>query len=331
MSDQRKVAAWISFVIGVLVLGIKFWAYWMTRSQAIFSDALESIVNVVAAAIGIAVIRLASKPADKDHPYGHGKIEFFSAAFEGGLITFAAIVICVEIAKSATSGSEIRELDSGLIISAVAGLINLVLGLYLKNVGTKQSSIALKASGQHLISDFLTTVAVVVGIFLIKFTGLLWIDSVVAGVIAIQLGFTGLRLVSTSVGGLMDAEDKSLIGQIGALFDKHLISGIIRIHHTRVIRSGRYYHVDAHVVVPEFWNVMTAHDETQRFSQQIFNSNSFEGEFHFHIDPCQRAYCRACDLENCPVRAIPFEKRIPFSLEELVDPKEPQEFINSKR
>ena len=334
---QRILASWISLVAGVVLLGIKFIAYDRTKSQAILSDALESIANVVAALIAVIVVRIADEPADRNHPYGHGKAEHFSAAFEGGLITTAAIVIILQVLQSVAHGSELRDLDFGLVLSFGAGIANLLLGIFLIRVGKRSSSPALSASGHHVISDFWTTFAICFGLVLVKWLGWNWADPVLAVLVALQLGRTGIRLMLKSADVLMDAEDQGVIAKLAELFVMHLKPGIIRIHHVRVIQSGRHYHVDAHVVVPEFWDVNTAHDETNRFAKAVFADQQENGDIAFHIDPCRKAYCRACDYPRCPVRRLPFEARIPITMEELVSPEEPSEFAedpesqNSKR
>lgn len=325
---QRIRLGLLTLVIGFLLLIAKFIAFDWTQSRAILSDALESVVNISGALISLLTVYIASKPADKDHPYGHGKAEYFSVAFEGGLICFAAVLILVDAVKAYYRGNEVHELNSGMIIVCGAGLINGALGFYLKMRGKKLKSLALSGSGDHLISDFVTSLGLVVGLFLIKVTGFMWIDVAMAASIGILFAFTGFNLVKKSLSGLMDGEDLAMIKQLGKLFQKHAFPGIIRIHHTRVVRSGRYHHVDAHLVVPEFWSVEKAHDETVRFEKSVIKEYEFDGEMHLHLDPCRRAYCEVCDLGECPVRQEKFEKRLAFTLEELTDPQEPQRFRN---
>ena len=124
----------------------------------------------------------------------------------------------------------------------------------------------------------------------------------------------------------MDEQDREAIRQVGELFDTNTFPGIIRIHHTRIIRSGAFHNIDAHVVLPEYWTVEEAHEKTDRFAYQVMRNHSVKGKIHFHLDPCRQAYCKVCDLENCPVRREPFAKRLPFSIDELTSPTEPEEF-----
>lgn len=327
----RLKVARLSLVIGVLLLGFKFWAYEITDSQAILSDALESIVNVLGAIIALITISIASKPADKDHPYGHGKAEYFSIAFEGGFITFAAALIFYEAIRSLIERNEIQNIETGIYVTVVAGTVNGLFGLYLKSAGKKLKSMALSGSGDHLIADAVTSAGLILGLVTVIFTKAYWIDSVLALILGFFLAKTGMGLVKKSMSGLMDAEDLGVIKKIGKVFAQKIFPGIIRIHYTRVIRAGRYHHIDAHVVVPEFWDVTKAHKETDRFEKLVFEEYPNDGELHFHLDPCRRAYCEVCDLPECPIRQKPFVKRLSFTLEELTDPQEPVEFRSKRK
>jgi len=329
MANQR-LAGFATLIIGIFVLAIKFWAYKVTGSQAVFSDAAESIVNVITAVTLLVTIVYASKPADDDHPYGHGKAEYFSAAFEGGLIVFAAIAIVLETLRSFIENKPLTDIDRGQVIIIFASIANLALGFYLIQVGRNRKNLALEASGRHLFSDFWTSVAVLVALALVKWTGLNWIDQIVALAAAAYLLFNGIHIVMRSTHHLMDAGDDTILSEVLGIFKKNLERGIIRIHHTRVMRSGAYHHIDSHVVVPEFWDVKTCHEQTDNFSRRFFAEYSNPGEIHFHVDPCRRAYCRVCELSDCPVRRVGFEGIIPLTLHELKSPLEPEEYLQQR-
>jgi len=322
-SGVRVRAGLISLVVSVVLLAAKFEAYRLTGSTAILSDALESIVNVVAAIFALGGILFAGRPADRNHPYGHGKIEFFSAAFEGGLIAFAAVVILYEVVLSLVVRLQVRELDTGLLIISGAGLANLALGLFLVRTGRKHQSLTLVADGQHVLSDFWTTVGIVVGLLLVRVTGIWWLDPLVAAVVAANLMWTGFRLVRHAAGGLLDEEDTLLLNRLLGVLGGHVGQGIIRVHHLRAIRAGRFHHVDAHLVVPEFWSVDRAHEVAEDLAERVIRTLGVDGELIFHTDPCHRAYCPMCDLADCPVRREPFRGRPPLTLEEAVQPDMP--------
>lgn len=328
-SGVRVRAGLISLVVSVVLLAAKYQAYRLTGSTAILSDALESIVNVVAAIFALGGILFAGRPADRNHPYGHGKIEFFSAAFEGGLIAFAAVVILYEVVLGLVVRLQVRELDTGLLIISGAGLANLGLGWFLIRTGRKHQSLTLVADGQHVLSDFWTTVGIVVGLLLVRVTGIWWLDPLVAAVVAVNLMWTGFRLVRHAAGGLLDEEDTLLLNRLLGVLGGHVGQGIIRVHHLRAIRSGRFHHVDAHLVVPEFWSVDRAHEVAEDLAERVIRTLGVDGELMFHTDPCHRAYCPMCDLADCPVRREPFRARPPLMLDEAVQPDMPHPSIPS--
>jgi cation diffusion facilitator family transporter len=317
LQDAIRVrAAAISLVVGVALLALKYVAYLHTGSVAILSDALESIANVAAAAFAIGGLLFAGRPADRGHPYGHGKIEYFSAAFEGGLISFAAAMVVWYAAYDLYAGAEVADIDLGLAITTGAGLANAGLGWFLISTGRRTNSITLIADGQHVLSDFKTSVGVVVGLLLVRLTGHAWLDPVAALVVGLNLGWTGIGLVRHAAGGLLDAEDPDLLRRVVAACDRERPPGIIRIHRLRAIRSGRRTHADVHVIVPEYWTVERAHEVVDTFERRVLVSPDIEGEIAMHTDPCRRALCASCDVPDCPVRREPFSGRRPFSVEE---------------
>ncbi|HKE01906.1 MAG TPA: cation diffusion facilitator family transporter, partial [Planctomycetota bacterium] len=190
--DQRARmrAGVVSLAVGVVLLGAKFVAYAITGSTAVLSDALESIVNVVAATFLIASLRFAGIPADHNHPYGHGKIEFFAAVFEGGLIAFAAVAIVWAAVRRLVLPEPIHEIDEGLALTAGAALVNAVLGVFLLREARRLESTALAADGKHVLSDVWTSAGVVAGLALVRLTGLDWLDPLVALAVGAQLAFT---------------------------------------------------------------------------------------------------------------------------------------------
>jgi cation diffusion facilitator family transporter len=320
----RLRAGLISLVVAVLMLAAKYQAYRMTQSTAVLSDALESIVNVVAAVFALGGLLFAGRPADRNHPYGHGKIEFFSAAFEGGLIAFASVVIVFEVARILLAGAELRQISAGIVIVFATGLVNLVLGWYLVRIGRRYQSLTLVADGKHVIADFWTSAGVVVGLLLVQLTGLAWLDPLVALLVALSLMWTGFKLVRHAAGGLLDEEDPVLLSRVLNALQSYVGHGVIRVHHLRAIRSGRFHHVEAHLVVPEFWSVERAHDVSEDVAARVIRDLGVEGEMVFHTDPCHRIYCAVCDLEDCPIRREPFLKVTPLTLEEAVQPDMPQ-------
>lgn len=313
----RNQAAWVSTIASVLIFGLKIGAYKITGSTAVLSDALESIVNVIASIVALFVVRYASQPADSEHPYGHGKAESFSSAFEGGLIFFAAIMIIGESAKALIYQEPTQKMEIGLVVVGAAALLNLVLGLYLKRTGKTHHSAALQASGAHVMSDVLTTAGVMVGLLLVMLTGLQWLDPVIAIGVGLQLAFSGFKIVRGSLGVLLDEQDEGILNDLSSSLEKNRSPGIIDIHHLRIIRSGSFHHVDAHLVVPEYWDISHVHEVTHEFERRVVQDYNFDGELAFHLDPCKKSYCAGCDVRECPIRVLPFQKTVLFTVKSL--------------
>ena len=175
--------------------------------------------------------------------------------------------------------------------------------------------LTLVADGKHVLSDFWTSVGIVVGLLLVRATGIWWLDPLTAAVVALNLMWTGFRLVRHAAGGLLDEEDRGLLSRLLTALDTRLGQGVIRVHHLRAIRAGRFHHVEAHLVVPEFWSVDRAHELSENLAARVINELGVEGELVFHTDPCHRIYCAMCDLDDCTIRREPFRDRPPLSLE----------------
>lgn len=305
--DHARRAATISLVASLFLLALKATGAGISGSSAVLSDALESIVNIVTAIVALAVVRFASQPADREHPYGHGKAELISATFEGGLICFAAIAIALESLRAFYEGPHLQELGKGLWFISVAAALNFILSVYLKTVGHKTNSETLLASAEHVMADVKTTVGVVLGLVVVKVTGFAILDPIIAMLVAGHLAWTGFIIVRKSFGGLLDELDESTLNRLSQSIRSHRQEGIIDIHQLKVIRSGSFHHIDAHLVVPEFWDISHAHQVAHDFEAKIIKDYPYDGEIAFHLDPCNRRYCQICDFENCQIRKSPFE------------------------
>ena len=306
----KQHATYLNSFISILLLVVKYIAYKLTSSEAIYSDALESIVNVVMTFVSLIAIRYAMAPPDDDHPYGHGKVELFSSSLESVLLIFAGSVVCLESAQGLYHGHSIEELNIGLLLTTFAGVVNLVLGLYLENLGKKLDSIALVSNGKHLVLDFYTSLVILIGLLVVKFTSISRIDSLLALLMGIHLIFAGKKLLQESLSGLLDVKDEQLIDGICSAYNEIVISGIINLHLLKVIKSGDFIHIDGHVVIPEFWTVDSAHDEVEKFSNALASKLKKGAEINLHIDPCLKKYCKVCDYDNCPIRVEEFCQRV---------------------
>lgn len=316
--NSPQKAARISVIVSLFVLALKFIAYFQTSSAAIFSDAIETITNVVTAIVALIILKYALEPADEGHPYGHGKLEYFSASFEGGIILFAALAIIFESIRSLIVGNHVENLLTGLIYIIAASVINLFAGLYLKSVGTKQNSEALKASGSHLMADVKTTAGVVIGLVLYKITGLTWVDPLIGILVGFWLVFESVQIIKKNIGGLLDQADFSSVEQLAEKIEKYLVPEIIDIHNLRILRSGSFHHIDAHLVVPQFLEIHVVHELIHEFEKQVVTEYKFDGEFAFHTDPCYQKYCATCEIKECPLRKSAFSGRRKMNQSHLI-------------
>jgi cation diffusion facilitator family transporter len=295
----ESAAARLSFVAGVVLLIVKFIAYRVTRSEAIFSDALESVVNVLASAGAMYAIFLAHRPADRDHPYGHGKIEFVSAGFEGGMILLAALVIAARAMDSLTSHHAPAELDLGAALIALAMLINGALGWFLLWRGRQNRSITLEADGVHLLSDAVTSAVVLTTLVLVRYTGWMWADPIGALAVAVYISFMALRLMRRSAAGLMDEQDKTDDQLLRQILDAHIGDHakeprICSYHKLRHRHSGRYHWVDFHIMVPGGWDITEGHRVASTIEYEIELALG-EGNATAHVEPCGQPDCPSCD------------------------------------
>jgi cation diffusion facilitator family transporter len=316
----RLNAILLSLMGGVLILGIKFYAAIISNSSALRSDALEGTVNVLAAAFGLGSIIFAEKPADQDHPYGHGKIEYFAQAFEGGLIALAGFLILIDTLLRIVHHETTRNLGMGLKLSVVSGILNGVMGLWIYRIGKKHRSQILVADGIHLLSDLVTTVVLTVGLLAFYFTGWSWIDSALAIGVAFFLFKTGFNLVSASSKALLDAENPEILKDIVDHLNKLPRGRMITAHDLKAQQFGRDTHVDLHLVMPEYLSIKEAHDESDLIAGTLQKRLGYGSEVHTHIDPCDRDFCEECPQADCWIRVRPFVKQDPFTVTSVTQP-----------
>jgi cation diffusion facilitator family transporter len=295
----RLVAILVSLLAGAALMAGKFFAYWLTGSAAILSDALESIINVVASVFALMSISLAAKSPDPSHPYGHGKIEYFSAGFEGALIVLAALGIFYQAWSRLFFPKELPNLNVGLLLLLGISLVNLVLGAGLVQVGRRTRSLALIADGKHILTDVYTSVGVLAGLTLALFTGWYWLDGVVAVLVGLNILYIGSRLMHESSAGLMDASDPDLLEEIVGILRDHRKDIWIDVHRLRARRAGRGVFIDFHLILPRDLSLEAAHREVKEL-ERIFNAH-YQGtaDILIHLDPCERPECPICGFDPC--------------------------------
>lgn len=305
---QRLIA-----IFGIILFIGKIIAWKLTNSDAVFSDAMESIVNVISAFMGLYSLHLASKPKDEDHPYGHGKVEFVTAGIEGALIAIAGIMIIYEGINSLVTGKILKGLDWGIAIIAATAVVNYFLGYISIKRGEKENSMVLISSGKHLQSDTITTLGVVISLIVVYFTKIDWIDSVVALIFGLYIIFVGYKIVRKSLSGIMDEQNPELLNSIIDLLEKNRHTEWIDIHNMKIQQFGSSLHIDAHITLPYYYSLREAHQEMENVIILLAKNTKRTVEFNFHMDDCKNISCPVCQIFDCPVRELPFVKRVKWT------------------
>jgi cation diffusion facilitator family transporter len=310
--------------LGVVLFLTKIIAYQFTHSLAILTDALESVVNVIAGFIGLYSLYVAGKPRDLDHPYGHGKAEFVSAAVEGGLIVAAGIMIIYETVLNIIDKSPIQQLDTGLWLVGITALLNFTAGTICYRIGSKNNSLALKASGRHLQVDTYTTLGIIGGLLVMLFTGLYWLDKLIAFGMSIVVIYNGYRIIRASLAGIMDEADIKLLDRFIKILNENRRENWVDLHNLRVIKYGSLLHIDCHLTVPWYLNVHEAHREIDALAQLIQQQFGDAIELFVHTDGCLPIGCPICTKTDCHVRQHPFEKKLEWTMENVLSNKKHQ-------
>lgn len=308
-----------AIALAILLLLLKFAAFFLTHSNAILTDALESIANVAAGIMGMYSLLLAAKPRDAMHPYGHGKIEFVSASVEGGMVLLAGLFIIGKSVYNLFYENKVEHLDPGILLIAVAGVLNFIMGRILERRGTQSSSAVLLAGGKHLQSDAWSTAALLIGLFLIRSLSYAWLDSAVAICFGLLIIYQGYRIVRRSVGGMMDEADTALLQSVIATLDAHRRENWVDIHNLRIIKYGASLHFDCHLTVPYYFTVLEGHEELDKMEALIRRKHESGTEWFVHLDACvPPKMCRICIKHDCPVRAQENTGRISWSLDNVI-------------
>ena len=300
-AHRATTAARWAIVVGFVGFGLKLTGWLLTSSDAVFSDALESIVNIVASIGAFLALKYAERPPDEEHPYGHGPMEFVSALFEGVLVAVAGMVILTHCAESIYRGrGELQQLDLGLVFVFASAVLNGIAGFVLLKVGRSMGSAALEGDGKHLLSDLVTTFAVIGGLIAVRITGLAWIDTAVAFGVGVLLLVVGARVALkglSSIIGEQDAEDHK---RIVTVLERHKQGGEPRICSYASVRhrhQGRTHFVDMHLRVPRGMTVAESHDVASRLEREVLDAVG-EGTATAHMEPCGDAACPRCSSEG---------------------------------
>ncbi len=298
-------------------MAAKFVAYFITSSNFVLTDAAESIVNVIASSFAFYSIYLTSLPRDVNHPYGHGKVEFFSVFIEGTLIGVAGIGILIKSTYSLFYPTPIHQLLTGAVIIAVTGAINGALGYFMISKGKSLRSITLEADGRHLLADMVTSGGLVVGLTLIYFTKLLWLDSALSIAVGLYISFSGYKLIRKSVSGLMDEADFDVVNNVIDILNDKRKPEWIDIHNLRAQKYGAELHIDCHLTLPNYFDLNRVHEEVGLVDKLINTEANIKTELFIHTDPCLPYCCHYCSMPNCPIRNEAKRIDIPWTMVNL--------------
>jgi cation diffusion facilitator family transporter len=318
-----RVQLWITILSVVLFL-TKIIAYQFTHSLAILTDALESIVNMIAGFIGLYSLYVAAKPRDIDHPYGHGKAEFVSAAVEGGLIVAAGVMIIYQTILNFVEENPIQKLDTGLLLIGITAVSQFSCRNICLNIGKRNNSLALQASGKHLQVDTYSTLGIIAGLVIMLVTKLYWLDKLIALGMSVLVIYNGYRIIRSSLAGIMDEADMKLLNQLITVLNENRRPNWIDLHNLRVIKYGALLHVDCHLTVPWYLNIHEAHLEIDELSALIKKEFGDMIELFVHTDGCLPFSCTICTKNDCPVRQQPMKARLEWTLQDIISNRKHQ-------
>ncbi len=317
----------VVLLVSCLILAGKFVAYFITHSVGILTDAMESIVNVVAGAISLLSLYIAARPKDTTHPFGHGKIELISASIEGLLIVLAGGLIIYEGIHRLIVPAEIRQLDLGIYIIAASGVVNYLAGWCAIRVGRKHNSMALVAEGKHLQSDSYSTLGLLVGLGLLYFTQIQWIDSAIAIVFGVIIIVTGVGILWKTMDNLLDKADMELLEDVARTLNEAQNDEWIDIHNAKILKYGSRIHLDCDLTIPWFYTITQGHQIADDFKDVLRSKYADRITFNIHIDPCNvsRVKCGHCACETCAYRQKPFEGKEIVTVGDFVQEEQEKE------
>lgn len=301
----------------VLFFVLKLAAWYLTGSVSILTDALESTVNVVAGFIGLYAVSLAARPRDANHPYGHGKVEYISAAVEGALIIAAGLMISYQAFYHFLHPQPLRRLDLGMALIGATSVANFFLGRYAVNTGIYLRSATLEAAGRHLKTDAYNTLALIGGLLVVSLTYWLWLDAAVAMAFAIAILFTGYKVLRKSLSGIMDETDAALLQKVLDVLNDLRHADWIDLHNLRVMQYGAVLHLDAHMTLPYYLEVRDADREFHALESLMLEHFGTAVELFVHIDGCAFYQCKLCAMPDCPVRQSPLRERLLWTIENV--------------
>jgi cation diffusion facilitator family transporter len=316
--DFQKIVV----VVGASLLIIKFAAYFLTGSVAIFTDAMESIVNVVAGVMGLYALYLSAQPPDRSHPYGHGKVETISASIEGSLISIAGVLIIIEATKNIMNPQEISDLDIGLLLIILAAAVNFLVGTLALRKGRKNRSIALEASGKHLRTDTYSSIGIIIGLAVV-FIGTSMgydvkiLDPIIALIFGAIIISTGIRVVKKATDDIMDKADEEILTKVVECLNEHRSEDWIDIHNLRIIKYGSKLHVEMHVTLPAQMTIAEEEEQKRKLYEAVSSIYGDSIDMVMMPEPCKEFSCIHC-TRDCQERRANFVHRVNWNLDTLI-------------
>ena len=316
---KSKVSAirWVLF-FSFIIMMVKFSAWYFSKSGAILSDALESLINIATSFFALYSLFYASKLKDADHPYGHGKIEYLAVGFEGALIFGTGMYIIINAVQHFFIPHELQNVDLGIILTIVSTIGMWWMSRFLRRKGDENNSAILKADGQHFKADAITSGGLIIGLVAYKFTGWDWIDPTLAILLALHIMGSGIKLLRESINHLLDKADMETIENITTSLQQYREDSWIDIHNLRLQKFGHYLHVDCHLTLPYYYPLDIVHEHTKKLEHVLNLDVENHVEVFVHTDPCMEIPCNICSVKDCPVRRMPQVTQIKWTSENLM-------------
>lgn len=318
MKDLRLKFQLQIIIFTLIIFGLKLYAWLKTDSVAVFTDAMESTVNIATSFFGFYAIWLSARPQDRNHPYGHGKVEFLAAVIEGSLICFTSFIILYQAIIHIQAPTHINNLDYGTVFLGITCIFNFVASKYWHKQAKIHFSPTIEATAKHLQMDSISTAGIIVALFLIKFTHFYWLDPLLGILVGLYILYEGIRILRKSIAGIMDEADFKLLKPLIAHINEQRAKDWIDLHNLRVIQYGSRLHIDAHITIPWYYNIQEGHEVIEKFNLTVEQYSDHQYEFFLHVDPCQPFSCEICCMENCTVRQHEFKNIINWELENVL-------------
>ena len=317
-AQTKRRLGLLSLVVSAGLVAVKFYAYFLTHSQVVLTDALESIINVFTSSFALYSLYLADLPKDENHPYGHGKIEYLSVGFEGALIFIAGAYILHNATLGLLHPHPVARPDWGVLLLASTAVVNLGVGLLLVRAGKRLRSVALVGDGQHLYIDALTSIVSSVALVLVAATGVVRFDAGAALLLGGFILVNGGQMLRRSISGLMDETDTAIVAEVIAELQAQRRAPWIDLHNLRVQRYGANLHIDCHMQMPYYFTLEQVHTQLHDIEELIRARFAVEVEMFVHADPCTFAACSLCLMPDCPVRQHPLRHEVSWNLSNAV-------------